>query len=114
MSTMAHVADTRSDPTLAELLRRLEAAYEPQCVYLFGSRARGDSGPDSDYDLLLVVRDDAPPERKRSRLAYEVLRGTGVAADVLVWTRNAFDARLGVVTSLPATVVREGRVLLGA
>jgi predicted nucleotidyltransferase len=114
MCAMAHVADTRSDPTLAELVRRLEAAYEPECVYLFGSRARGDAGPDSDYDLLLVVRDDAPPERKRSRLAYEVLRGTGVAADVIVWPRRDFDARLGVVTSLPATVVREGRVLLGA
>jgi hypothetical protein len=36
-----------------------------------------------------------------------------VAADVLVWTRQAFESRLGVVTSLPATVMREGQVLLG-
>ncbi|HYS79841.1 MAG TPA: nucleotidyltransferase domain-containing protein [Anaeromyxobacteraceae bacterium] len=111
---MSEVPDRSSDPTLVELLRRLEPAYEPERVYLFGSRARGEAGPDSDYDLLLVVPDDAPPERKRSRLAYEVLRGTGVAADVIVWTRRDFDARLGVVTSLPATVVREGRLLLGA
>lgn len=111
---MGEVPDRSSDPTLAELLRRLVPAYEPERVYLFGSRARGEAGPDSDYDLLLVVADDAPPERKRSRLAYEVLRGTGVAADVIVWTRRDFDARLGVVTSLPATVVREGRLLLGA
>ena len=83
-------------------------------MYLFGSRARGEGAPDSDYDLLLVVADDAPPERKRSRLAYEVLRGTGVAADVIVWTRGAFDRRLGVATSLPATVMREGRLLVGA
>ncbi len=114
ISPMSTVPDRFSDPTLAELLRRLEAAYGPERVYLFGSRARGEAGPDSDYDLLLVVPDDAPPERKRARLAYEVLRGTGVAADVIVWTRRDFDARLGVVTSLPATVVREGRVLLGA
>src|SRR5947208_12010637 len=41
-------------------------------------RARADAGPDSDYDLLVVVvRDDAPLERRRSRLAYETLRGTG-------------------------------------
>jgi hypothetical protein len=59
------------------------------------------------------VADDAPPERRRSRLACEVLRGTGVAADVLVWTRQAFESRLGVVTSLPAIVMREGQVLLG-
>jgi predicted nucleotidyltransferase len=110
---MAEAPYRVSDPTLAELLRRLVPAYQPERVYLFGSRARGDAGPDSDYDLLLVVADDAPPERRRSRLAYEVLRGTGVAADVLVWTRQAFESRLGVVTSLPATVMREGQVLLG-
>ena len=110
---MSEVADT-SDPTLAELLRRLEAAYEPERVYLFGSRARGEAGPDSDYDLLLVVPGNAPPERKRARLAYEVLRGTGVAADVIVWPCADFEKRLSVVTSLPATIVREGRLLLGA
>jgi len=111
---MSTVPDRSSDPTLAELLRRLEAAYKPERVYLLGSRACGEAGPGSDYDLLLLVPDDAPPERKRARLAYEVLRGTGVAADVIVWTRSDFDMRLSVVTSLPATVVREGRVLLGA
>jgi len=114
LDAMAGVPNRVNDPTLAELLRRLVPAYLPERVYLFGSRARGEAGPDSDYDLLLVVSDDAPPERRRSRLAYEVLRGTGVAADVLVWTRQAFEARLGVVTSLPATVLREGQVLLGA
>jgi predicted nucleotidyltransferase len=108
--------DRRRGPAAlrAELLRRLAPAYQPERVYLFASRARGDAGPDSDYGLLLVVADDAPPERRRSRLAYEVLRGTGVAADVLVWTRQAFEVRPGVVTSLPATVMREGQVLLGA
>jgi hypothetical protein len=40
----------------------------------------------------LIVPDDAPPERRRARLAYEVLWGTGTAADVLVWTRSGFLA----------------------
>ena len=77
-------------------------------MYLFGSRARGEAGPDSDYDLLLVVPDDASPERQRSRLAYEVLHGTGVAADVLVCTRTWFDRREGLKASLPGTILREG------
>lgn len=101
----------RNDPVLTELVRRLRETYQPERVYLFGSRARGDVGPDSDYDLLLVVPDDAPPERRRAKLAYRALRGTGVAADVLVWTRSAFDARLSVVASLPATVAREGALV---
>jgi predicted nucleotidyltransferase len=103
-----------ADPVLADIVARLSGAFQPERIYLFGSKARGDSGPDSDYDLLIVVADDAPPERRRSRLAYEVLRGTGVAADILVWTRSAFDARLHLRASLPSTVVAEGKLLYAA
>lgn len=111
---MAQALPELSDPTLAELVRRLVPAYRPELVYLFGSRSRGEAGADSDYDLLLVVADDASPERRRSRLAYEVLRGTGVAADVVVCTRAWFDRRRGLQASLPATVLREGRLLHAA
>ncbi len=101
----------REDAALAEVVRRLVEAYEPERIYLFGSKARGQAGPDSDYDLLLIVRDDALPERRRSRLAYEVLRGTGTAADVLVWLKSKFERRAHVVASLPGTVLREGRLI---
>ena len=114
LGAMAEVPYRVSDPTLAELLRRLVPAYLPERVYLFGSRARGEAGPDSDYDLLLVVPDDASADRRRSRLAYEVLRGTGVAADVVVCTRSWFDRREGLKASLPGTVLREGRLLHAA
>jgi predicted nucleotidyltransferase len=96
---------------LEEAVRRLVAAYAPERIYLFGSHARGEAGPDSDIDLMVVVPDDAPAERRRSRLAYQALRGTATAADVLVWPRQAFDERLRLVASLPATIVREGRLL---
>lgn len=103
-----------SDPRFAEILRRLVDAYQPWRVYLFGSHARGEAGPDSDYDVLLVVADDAPPERQRSRVAYEALWGTGTAVDVVVWTRSRFEKRLHLPASLPATVVREGRLVHAA
>ena len=101
----------REDAALAEIVRRLVAAFQPERIYLFGSKARGEEGPDSDYDLMVVVPDDAPPERRRSRRAYEALRGTGTAADVLVWTHESFEHRLHLVSSLPATVEREGKLL---
>ncbi len=102
------------DPKLAEIVRRLVKVYQPERIYLFGSRARGDAGADSDYDLMVVVADDAPPERRRSRLAYEALRGTRTAADVVVATRSWFDARLHLRASFPSTIVREGRLLHAA
>ncbi len=102
---------SKDDKTLAELVRRLAEAFEPERIYLFGSKARGETGPDSDYDFLVVVPDDSTPERRRSRLAYQALRGTRTAADVLVWTKEAFESRLHLPASLPATVVREGKLL---
>jgi predicted nucleotidyltransferase len=107
-------AVTRDDPTLREIVRRLVHAFAPHQIYLFGSRARGDAGIDSDYDLLVVVPDDAPAERRRSRLAYEVLWGLPRAGDVLVWARQDFESRLPARASLPATVVREGILLHAA
>jgi len=105
---------TADDPALAEAVRRLIAAYEPERVYLFGSVARGDAGPDSDYDVMVIVPDNALGPRLRSRLAYEVLWGTGVAADVLVWTASDFDSRTHLAASLPTTVLREGKLLHAA
>lgn len=102
------------DPLLAEIVRRLVAAYGPERIYLFGSHARGEAGPDSDYDLFVVVPDSAPAELRDTRLAYRALRGTGIATDVVVATRDYFDWMLEAAASLPATVQREGRVLYAA
>ena len=103
-----------SDPALAEVVRRLVAVYKPESIYLFGSTARGDAGPDSDYDLMIIVPDDAPQEHQRGRLAYLALRGTGTAADILVWPQGAFQRQLHLKASLPSTVVREGKLLYAA
>jgi len=76
------IADERleiQDARLSEVVARLVDAYRPEEIYLFGSCARGDQGPDSDYDIMVVVPDDVSPERKRSRLAYERLWGTGTS-----------------------------------
>ena len=105
---------TASDPALAEVVRRLVETYRPERIYLFGSVARGDAGPDSDYDILIVMPDDAPPELRRSRAAYLALWGTGVSSDVLVWTASQFDSQTHLAASLPATVIREGRLLHAA
>ena len=83
--------DPNRDPILLDIVRRLVEAYRPERIYLFGSRARGEAGPNSDYDILVVIPDDAPENQRRSRLAYEALRGTGVAADVVIWRRDSLS-----------------------
>jgi predicted nucleotidyltransferase len=106
--------DLQKNPILREIVRRLVNAYQPEKIYLFGSKGRGDEGPDSDYDLMVVVPDQASLERRRSQLAYQVLRGTATAADVLVWTKKYFEDRLSLKASLSATIVREGKLLYAA
>ena len=105
---------TAEDLVLGEVVRRLCEVYHPLRIYLFGSAARGDAGPDSDYDLMIVVPDDAPPALRDCRLGYQALRGLGIAKDILVWTRDEFDKRLHLKASLPSAVVEEGRLLYAA
>lgn len=102
------------DSIFQVIVDRLIAAFQPDRVYLFGSKARNDSNADSDYDLMVVVSDDALFEKRRSRLAYQVLRGTRTAADVLVWTKTSFNKRLHIPSSLPSVVEREGKLLYAA
>jgi predicted nucleotidyltransferase len=105
----------QQDAPLADIVRRLIEVFHPLRIYLFGSRARGQTGPDSDYDLMVVIRDEhSAPRARRGRRAYEALRGTGIAADVLVWTLESFESRLHVAASLPAVIEREGRLLYAA
>jgi predicted nucleotidyltransferase len=103
------------DEAIAEITRRLVEACQPVRVYLFGSEARGDAGPDSDLDFLVVVPDDAPEDVIRGRRLSQAIRGIAQAADVIPWRRSDFEGRAAyVVASLPATVVREGRLLYDA
>jgi excisionase family DNA binding protein len=102
------------DPVLREIVARLVEALHPARIYLFGSRARGDAGSDSDYDIVVLVERPAERRYRLSQVGYRALRGVPAAVDVVVWDRATFDARLNLEASFPATVVREGRVLHAA
>lgn len=104
----------RRNPVLDEMVRRLVETYSPERIYLFGSAARGDSGPDSDYDLMVVVPDSNPAELRDCGPGYRALRGMHLAKDILVWTRSDFEVRTGLRASLPATILREGILLYDA
>lgn len=105
---------TKRDPILGEIVERLVRAFSPERIYLFGSKARGDSGPDSDYDLMVVVSHAEQPAFRLAQQAHRAVWGLGTAADILVWTREQFDRRAHLVASLPATILREGKLLHAA
>lgn len=101
-------------PALAEMVRRLADSFQPALIYLFGSYARGEAGPDSDYDLCMIVKESLLPRYRREQEAFMALSGVGAAKDVLVLTQEEFDRKRSVVSSLPAAVEREGILLYAA
>ena len=102
------------DQAIAEITRRLVDYCHPERIYLFGSAARGDGGPDSDLDFCVVLPDDASPTLYLPGV-HRTLWDVGAAADVVRWPASDFDRRAAhVKSSLPATIVREGKVLYDA
>jgi hypothetical protein len=72
------------DEAIAEIARRLVDYFHPERVYLLGSAARGDGGPDSDLDFCVVLPDEAPESLYRPGI-HKALWGVGTAADVVRW-----------------------------
>lgn len=70
---------------LAELRRRLEQLYGDRLVklVLFGSQARGDAAPDSDIDVLVVLRGPVEPSREIHR-ASPVTASVSLDHDVVI------------------------------
>jgi predicted nucleotidyltransferase len=101
-------------PVLAEIVRRLVDLYRPERIYLFGSAARGDAGPDSDYDFMVVVRDGTPRELSETKTVFKALQDIDAPIDVLMWTRQELDKRLHLRVSFPSTIVKEGKLLYAA
>lgn len=76
------------DPEIIdEIVSRVTTAVHPLRVVLFGSAARGEMGPGSDVDLLIVVP-DGTHRRNASRKAFRALSGLGIAKDVIVVTES--------------------------
>ncbi len=99
-----------ADSVLDEMTRRIVDRFQPEKIVLFGSRARDDSRPDSDYDLLVVVRTCA----SRRRLAVEIrsaLADVRAGKDILVaeWAEVEGDSTCCPVVIRSA--LREGHVL---
>ena len=87
---------------IEEITRRLIEFFRPVRIYLFGSEARGEGGPDSDLDFLVVVPDETPMEMFRGGGVYGALAGIPMAVDVIPWRQTDFEGRAAhVVASLP-------------
>jgi predicted nucleotidyltransferase len=101
---------TGRQQALAEMVKRIRDAVDPERVILFGSHARGEGTAESDVDLLIVAPSDLP-RWKRTPPIYRLLAGLGVPKDIVWWTREEIEQWRGVRSHFIITVLREGKVL---
>jgi len=87
------------------------AYFQPRRVILFGSVARGDAGPDSDIDLLVVVDDDTPAEKVTIRAGRESRRLYREPADVIPMREDTWRRFNAVAGTLPYAARTEGIVV---
>lgn len=95
----------------SELLDPVVAFFQPRRVILFGSVARGDAGPDSDIDLLVIVDDDTPAEKVTVRAGRESRRPYRQPADVIPVREHTFRTRSQIAGTLSQAASQEGIVV---
>lgn len=98
---------------MKDIINRVVAAARPDSIILFGSAARGDMGPNSDVDLLVIK--SGKFQRKRVTTAiYEHLSGADEAVDVIVVTPEEVERYRDTHCLVICPALKEGKVVYGA
>jgi uncharacterized protein len=93
------------DPILSRFRATLDEVYGERIerVVLFGSRARGDARPDSDYDVAVFLKDFESFGTEAGRLAdveTDILFDTGAVINALPFKAGAYEHRTGLMAEL--------------
>ncbi len=98
---------------LNEVTRRIVASVKPQRVILFGSAARRRMNRDSDFDMLVVMREPVH-RRQTAQMIYRNLHGTGISVDIVVATEKDLEKYGQRAGTILKSALQEGRVLYEA
>lgn len=107
---MVKQADDRGAPLDAVaqgVVNAIAAGVRPKKIFLFGSRARGTAGPESDVDVLLIYsgRESAREIRLKT---HRLFPRPAFSLDVFVLTPEEFSAQRRVANTLAREVVETG------
>ena len=89
----------------------LRSTFEPEKIFLFGSRAWGTPDENSDYDFLVLIRGSDENKLQREQRAYRALRSfpLPVPVDVLVRTDDEMVELSKDSKSLYSKIIKNGR-----
>jgi predicted nucleotidyltransferase len=98
------------DSALQEAVDRIVGGFHPNKIILFGSAARGEAGPDSDADLLVVM----PVNGSKRQQAVQMdlaLEGIPIPIDLIVVTPDDVEKHRDSLGTIIREAVMEGKVL---
>lgn len=90
------------------LLDAIRSRVRPVGIWLFGSRARRSHHRDSDWDLLVVVPDDAPEALFDPIHLWHLLDLGRFSVDLVPYTETGFREDRDTPNTIPYSVAREG------
>jgi len=105
---------TVTEEVLSKMVEAIVKEVDPERIYLFGSRARGEEKPESDADLLIVEREPFGHTRGRFQeinRIYDLLSSFRIPTDILVYSTNEFDKWRKSPNHVIGRCQREGRLL---
>jgi predicted nucleotidyltransferase len=97
-----------SEEKLQEIIRRIVRVAHPEKIILFGSAARGEMGPNSDVDLLVIKRGEYHQGHLTGEI-YMNLHGVGQAVDVILVTPEQVERYRDTHYLVIAPALRQGR-----
>lgn len=97
----------QTDPIAGRVVATIAAEIRPQQIYLFGSRATGQAGPESDVDVLLVHAGRESPREVQLK-THRLFPRPEVALDVFVMTPEEFESQKRVANTLAREVSETG------
>jgi len=104
---------TVAERTLKKIIRRIVKVAKPEKIIMFGSAAKGQMGPNSDVDLLVIKRGKFHRGRLTDRI-YMNMHGVGQAVDVIVVTPEDVERYKDCFALVIYPAVREGKVVYAA
>ncbi len=93
---------------IAGLIASADKRLGPLQYWLFGSRARGKHHPDSDWDVLAVLPDEAPDSALDPLVAWEIARESGISSTLLTTRLSDLQSIWGCPNSLGYILATEG------
>jgi len=99
-----------SQEVLNEIIRRIIEVAQPEKIILFGSAVRGEMGPNSDLDLL-VIKAGVAHRGRLTEAIYMNLIGVGQAVDVIVVTPEDVERYRNIFGLVIEPALKEGRII---